>query len=313
MTAATAPSRRRTWTVLAASTALFLGSLTVASGAIAAPGNGNSGSAPGQSTAMDSPIPSSGNGNSNNAPGHNATADANGSNPQPEVSPGTQIDTQHPDKQGNGNTTVKDQSPGASGKHKVTICHHTGNAGWILVTVDATAWDKGHNPGSHQDDKDYVVSAETTSCGGETTFYNATGYFCSAGSESSWTTPANTYTSQTLADAARATHFGDTNWRTTSGQVDCSDINDDCPTCSTLAGEAPLAATVASETTIAPQAATVKPQPAKIKPQLATVPKAAKAGDGSSLPASNPALLLLLGLGALGTIGSGLRLVATRR
>lgn len=63
MTAATAPSRRRTWTVLAASTALFLGSLTVASGAIAAPGNGNSGSAPGQSTAMDSPIPSSGNGN----------------------------------------------------------------------------------------------------------------------------------------------------------------------------------------------------------------------------------------------------------
>ncbi len=245
--------------VVAIATAL-IGSLLLIAGASADPGNGN------------------GNGKPSSPPGQGQSDKA------------PDIVTDHPDK-GQGNNQDKTDSPGNSGDHKITICHYTGGAGWITITMDEHALAAHMKHQGNQDD--YVTT--TGGCSDSRTpkpgcyaVGGVNGMYADVPGGGTWV----------AATCPTTPPPGDKEGTTTST--------------TTTPPVAPVPAEVASApeaAVIAPQAATVtKPKPASVIP-----PKAAHAGGGSSIPTAPTAAWALLLTGALGALGAGTRLVATKK
>ena len=239
------------------------------------------------------------NDHASSAPGHTTPT------PVPEVSPGTQVTTDHPDN-GGGNDSTKDQSPGNSGFHKVSICHWTGNAGWIVITMSQQAW-AAHD--AHQGSKDDYVTT-TGSCATSSP-YSASGMYCVSGQSEPQQLSA-TGATQAEADAALAAQVAAANATAPTGGV--------CPTSSPTGGSTPptgstggTPATATSATGVTPLPATAE-ESASVVPLPATVipPKAAQAGGGSSAPTAPTAAWILLITGALGIVGTATRLVTAR-
>lgn len=327
---------RRTIGALVASAALVMSGAAIASAAPGSGNGGNSASAPGHTTQTNAPIASAGSGASDSAPGHAPETNT------PEVTPGTTVDNEHPDN-GKGNSSTKDQSPGASGFHKISICHHTGNAGWIVITMDETAWTKAH--AKHQDEQDFIVTGAEQTCGqdgptfsgcyqvaagtgaygvnkeyatltGQKAAENAAGK-CVNGTEPAaasgpycdGTTPATspTFTDISGGATAQAQLAAFLTGKNVPVDGSCSTGGQDYtpPSGSTTepTGVAPLAGTAEESTVVKPAAATVKPQAATVKPSQATLPKAAQAGGGSSVGDQGVPPAALLLLG-LGAAGA---------
>lgn len=233
--------------------------------------------------------------------------------PDVEVPPGTHVDTDHPDK-GGGNDATKDQSPGNSGFHKVSICHWTGNAGWIVITMSENAW-AAHE--KHQGSKDdfvtttgYCSSDQPTMYGG---CYNIGGQYVEKAA-GTMTYPEDAAGMCNPAKSYSGCYLTADGYKTLEKQAAPSTLDPAlCTTGGTsTTGETsttPLPGVVETteETAVTPLPATIQPQPATVIP-----PKAATAGDGSTVPSIPTAAWILLLTGALGVLGTGTKLVTTK-
>jgi LPXTG-motif cell wall-anchored protein len=98
-------------------------------------------------------------------------------------------------------------------KDKVTICHITGNGGWVMITIAQAGWDNGHS----KHEGDFIVTDPTIPCAQPAAIPAAGSTNTDNNTNTNTTTTTSTSTSTTITnDTNTNTNTNNTNTETTN-------------------------------------------------------------------------------------------------